>query len=316
MNKSIKKQFAFTLIELLVVIAIIGILSALIVVGMNSATDKARLAKGQAFSSSLRNALMDNLISDWKFDQVGAPGANQTPDTWGANTCTLYGAGGSQNLPQLQTTGCVLGNCLTFDGTDDYVNCGNNVAIGYNSFTFSFWAKTSVSNAIQSVIRRAASTTGWVGTFYFPYSSTRNALFYITESSYSAGSIYMYMEPYNNSSNVTDNIWHYFVGTCDRSKAAPPQVYLDGILKNSSTYYGNCNQVTDNIPTGALLIGASNYFNGSIDEVRIYSVAIPTSQIKQNYLTGLNRLLVNNQVSGEEYAQRVAELETDFAKNQ
>ena len=55
MNRFIKK--AFTLIELLVVIAIIGILSGLIVVTMSGVTQKARIAKAQAFSNSLRNAL-------------------------------------------------------------------------------------------------------------------------------------------------------------------------------------------------------------------------------------------------------------------
>ncbi|MFA5013447.1 MAG: type II secretion system protein, partial [Candidatus Paceibacterota bacterium] len=90
MNKRLFR--AFTLIELLVVIAIIGILSALIIVGMNSTTQKATIAKAQVFSNSLRNSLMGNLISEWKFDQVNVPAANQTPDSWsGGNTGTLNG---------------------------------------------------------------------------------------------------------------------------------------------------------------------------------------------------------------------------------
>jgi len=59
---------AFTLIELLVVIAIIGILSGLIIVSMNGITNSATVAKAQVFSNSLRNALMMNLVSEWKFD--------------------------------------------------------------------------------------------------------------------------------------------------------------------------------------------------------------------------------------------------------
>jgi prepilin-type N-terminal cleavage/methylation domain-containing protein len=73
---------AFTLIELLVVIAIIGILSALIIVGMSSTTQKATIAKAQVFSNSLRNSLMNNLISEWKFNGSGLnDGDNATQRT-------------------------------------------------------------------------------------------------------------------------------------------------------------------------------------------------------------------------------------------
>jgi len=49
---------SFTLIEILVVIVIIGILSAFIIVSMSGVSQKATIAKGQAFANSLKNALM------------------------------------------------------------------------------------------------------------------------------------------------------------------------------------------------------------------------------------------------------------------
>jgi prepilin-type N-terminal cleavage/methylation domain-containing protein len=58
MNKSTRKQFAFTLIELLVVIAIIGILSALIVVSMNGATNSANDARRKDNIDTVRKALI------------------------------------------------------------------------------------------------------------------------------------------------------------------------------------------------------------------------------------------------------------------
>ncbi|MDD3170409.1 MAG: LamG domain-containing protein [Candidatus Pacebacteria bacterium] len=294
MNKS------FTLIEILVVIVIIGIISAFIIVSMAGVSDKATIAKGQAFSNSLKNSLMLNLVSEWRLDDASGITAQ---DQWGTSTGAWSGAGGgSYTSPSWRTSSeCVSNGCLAFDGTDDYVNCGSNIAIGLNSFTFSFWAKTSVNNTLKTTIKRLAAITGWVGAFEVPHSGTRNAIFYITDGNYSVGSIYRYMEPHTNNSNTTDNKWHYFVGACDRSQHKAPDVYLDGILKNGASS-GYCDQLTDDIPLGLLYIGGtSGYFNGLIDDVRIYNAAIPSSQIQQNYYLGLNQLLINNGIAFKEY---------------
>jgi prepilin-type N-terminal cleavage/methylation domain-containing protein len=301
---------AFTLIELLVVIAIIGILSGLIVVSMGNITQKATIAKAQVFSNSLRNSLMLNLTAEWKFDGSGVDDGNiattaYTQDSWGGvNNCTIAGT------PFVYSgSNCVNGSCLQFNGSTDYLNCGSNVAIGLNSFTFSFWAKTSISGVSQTVIRRLASTTGWVGEISLPYTLTRNLLFYVTTSTYSGSSIFQYMSPYDDNSNTTDDNWHFFVASCDRSKHEPPNVYLDGVLKNGYPT-GYCDLLTDNIPAGILTIGfgSRGYFNGFLDEIRAYNAAMPISQIQQQYYVGLNRLLANGNIGIDEYNQRIKEI--------
>jgi general secretion pathway protein G len=58
------KNKAFTLIELLVVIAIIGLLAAIVIVNVNSARDKAKIAKTkadlEAFKTALQMYAIDN----------------------------------------------------------------------------------------------------------------------------------------------------------------------------------------------------------------------------------------------------------------
>jgi hypothetical protein len=52
----------------------------------------------------------------------------------------------------------------------------------------------------------------------------------------------------------------------------------------------------------------SSYFLGFLDDIRIYNSAISVSEIKQNYVAGLNSLLQNGAISKEEYNQRTLNL--------
>ena len=64
-----KKDKAFTLIELLVVIAIVGLLSSIVLIGVNSARGKARIAKGLQFNKNIEHSLGDSMIARWCFDE-------------------------------------------------------------------------------------------------------------------------------------------------------------------------------------------------------------------------------------------------------
>jgi type II secretion system protein G len=65
---------AFTLIELLVVIAIIGLLASIVVVNVNSARDKAKIAKAKSDLDSFRQALTLYEGDNGKFPDAGACG--------------------------------------------------------------------------------------------------------------------------------------------------------------------------------------------------------------------------------------------------
>ncbi len=291
---------------------VIGILSAFILVGMSSITDKANIAKSQAFINSMDNSLLMGRVSQWNFNKLtGTVGQDVSPaagfieDSWTNNNCTAFG------YPNLEESECVTGKCLSFNGSTDYVDCGTGVTIGLNSFTFSFWVKTS-RNVLQTAIQRSAAVTGWVGRFHVPAGTNVNSLFYVTNGN--NHDIYRYYNPYSNNSNTINNKWHYLVGSCDRSQSKPPDVYLDGVLLNGSSTAGTCNQLEENIPAGTFLIGTTN-FQGLIDDVSIYNLAVPISQIQQNYFLGLNSLYKNKGITKIEYGQRLTELRSNIVEN-
>ena len=291
-----KIKTAFTLIELLVVIAIIGILSGLIIVSMSGVTASATVAKSKVFSNSLRNALMLNLVSDWKFNENTG---STTVDSWsGGNTGTLTGP---THLPVWKTgNDCVEGSCLLLDGTEDYVDfgTGSNLIITSN-LTVETWVKTTASNRRVMGKDNVLNTKGWtVWTDAFGIKVD-------------VGNYW-----YGITSNKINSDWHHLAVTYIGDGTAP-KFYIDGVSQTLTlTAVGDAlHGFTDSGET--LTVGRShgfvasfNYFVGQIDGARIYNAAIPVSRIREQYYSGLNGLLSSGGMGAEEYRERIGQIDS------
>jgi prepilin-type N-terminal cleavage/methylation domain-containing protein len=299
MNKALKT--AFTLIELLVVIAIVGILSGLIVVSTSSMTQKANLAKAQMFSSSLRNALMANIIGEWKLDDTSGTAVS---DTWAKVSngtlvnfnYTTAGSGDTNTDGWMSSSNCISGTCLKFDGSNDYLNLGSNTILDVAStITIGVWIKTSEYAGCQDILEKNyynwAIRKSWNGsivgypTFLLRLSGTVKELSSTAET----------------GARIYDDNWHYIVATYDGTWM---KLYIDG-AENRST-----NSYSGTITTGGTLYvgytaATTGYYNGLLDELRVYSAAIPSSQVKEQYYAGINSLLASGQITKEEYLSRI-----------
>ncbi len=107
-NKMQKQKKGFTLIELLVVIAIIGILSAIGLVSLNGAREKARDSKRQSDLSSVKSAIA------LYYDDNNSlyPATNDSSSTGGAwaSLATALVPTYSGALPLSATAGATTGN--------------------------------------------------------------------------------------------------------------------------------------------------------------------------------------------------------------
>jgi prepilin-type N-terminal cleavage/methylation domain-containing protein len=291
MNKLIKQ--AFTLIELLVVIAIIGILSGLIIVTMGGVTEKANIAKSQVFSNSLRNSLMLNLISEYKFDGTTANGGpvtvNDILDQWGNHNCSISGV-----APMVKTgNNCVSGSCIYFNReSDGYITCGNLGS--YNSFTVNFWARKDTGTDYNCFL---SGNTGFAAGFYF-WAGANTLYTKIGDGTTGVDMI---------STLIPGTSWNNYTFIADKSLNLQ-KLYLNGVFVNSA----DTTSVVGSISIGNFIIGYSqgnsapyNEFRGHIDDVRFFNAAIPTSQIQEQYYAGLNSLLINGNISREEYLNRI-----------
>jgi len=270
------KSKSFTLIELLVVIVIIGILAGVIMISTSSSINKANLAKAQAFSSTVQNELLLNLVSEWTFDEPELSG-NTTKDSWGSNHGTVVGA----TRHNANSGECIFGGCYEF-ASGNYISIGNIQMA--NQVSISAWGKTD--KTIPQMIFGQTS-----GTFlYFPVSS--NGKVKASFDGASAGNpecVY-----------ISDDNWHFIVITNNNSVA---KMYIDGILQPNWT---------ETLATTSLFFSigkygaSSNYlYAGLIDDIRLYSATLSSSQIKQNYIAGLDSLLSSGNISKDDYNQRI-----------
>lgn len=314
-----KRQKSFTLIEILVVIVVIGVLSAFILVGMSSITNSANIAKGKAFFNSMDNSMLLDRVSQWKLDVINYPSNDQTPDSWGTNTCTLEDTTacsftGTLKCPQPVTSGCPSGNCLSFDGIDDYIDCGNGASLNPDySFTIAAWFNVHGFSAQSnnSIVDRyhAGGANDKKGYKLYAYSGTPS-YFLGAAGDGTANLVFVGSQTY---SPISLDKWYY--GVMTHSYAATNgslKLYLNGELKDTKTINGYTKFPSTNglkIGTYVYWPSVSNFiFNGLIDDVQIYSQTIPAFQIHQNYYIGLNNLLLNNGIGAIEYTNRLAEV--------
>ena len=163
---------------------------------------------------------------------------------------------------------------LYFDGTDDYVMSDISPIAGNTAKTVEAWIKTTANSnpsagGVQKVIvEMGLMSTGTRFTFNL---LNNNAIRLEVEGN-----------GINGTNAVNDGLWHHVAGVYDPLATTKVALYLDGVLEAS----GNLTVAVNTAATGNIQIGRRcdgiHYFNGTIDEVRVWNVARTASQIANN----------------------------------
>ena len=194
-----------------------------------------------------------SLVGYWKLDESGGDVVYDSSRY--KNHGTVYGA-----IPTSHTLG------YSFDGVNDYINTG----ILYNTslpFTLSGWAKTNDKSLQQAFI----GNVGNAGTNRL-YMGVRTGNYWI--------GIGITQKYTISASAITNNVWFHWIlvgtGLPDRIS----YYYINGNQVDTVAYAGTSQQTEEPLYIGAINADPnSSFFNGSIDEVRIYNRALSTSEI-------------------------------------
>ena len=274
-------------------------------ISTSSSIDKANIAKLKVFEESIANDLAVNMVSGWKLD-------GNASDAWGGNDGAWNGVAAGDNRSANYRPGseCVSGQCLDFDGTDDYIDLSNHVSsLKLNTGTLTVWFKTN-STGTHSIFAAGDLLTDFlglgIGSAAGAYNNESLHFGIISDNVWRFIGYVRHGEQY-----YADNKWHHVVVAVGSSFN---KIYIDGVNENMTYEYGSAsigNYFLNPSNLDTMAIGrrfypnSPLYFNGLIDNVRIYNAALSSSQIKQNYIAGLDSLLSKGNISKEDYNQRI-----------
>ncbi|TND07789.1 MAG: hypothetical protein FD123_2940 [Bacteroidetes bacterium] len=179
------------------------------------------------------------------------------------------------------------GNCLSFNGMTDYVDCGL-VNFGTSDFSSECWVNFSLpSPGTQGIMGNWVLGTPWPSYFYVVYGLLGSTT--LTAAFHRDGPAFNTYASWNTGGTLTG--WHHIATVYDRDGMM--ELYVDGILRASASI-AFADGLTINSPApfmiGSLGSGVASFF-GKIDEVRLWTKALTQAEIRD----GMCRKLTGNE---------------------
>ncbi len=211
-----------------------------------------------------------SLIGFWPLDE----GSNSVAYDYSGTNAT-----GSWYGSQVGTTGGYYSSGKigpytgAFDGTSTYVvNAANNSAFTLtNAVTMVAWVKVNASGTDMKIISKRPS---YVLTVY-----NNN----IPETEIFIGGSSQDTRSAGGGTTLVNGVWYQIAGTYDGSTV---KTYVNGVLDRQVSASGIMSSTTYAIDLGKTADGIANYFNGLIDDARVYNRALTAAQIAALYNGG------------------------------
>ncbi|MFZ2658438.1 MAG: LamG-like jellyroll fold domain-containing protein [Victivallales bacterium] len=199
--------------------------------------------------------LTNGLVAYYPFNR-----GNASDESGNGNNGTVYGATLAPNRFG------AANSAYYFNGISDYIGCGTNASLDLTAFSISYWVNYSSLPGIGSnsyILSKGGNYASYMDQVpYVYFSEGGNAL--------------------STNSKLSSGKWYNIVATYDQNFF---KVYVNGKWEAN----GGLNPVpagsTDPLFLGASSLGGivSDYFNGTLDDVRIYNRALAPSEVTELY---------------------------------
>ncbi|MCK4292398.1 MAG: hypothetical protein KAY65_04325, partial [Planctomycetes bacterium] len=216
---------------------------------------------------------LDVMSRDWLLGDADIEPQEPDPDglvAWydfenNANDSSPNGNDGTENGEPSYSIGHVGSSALDLDGIDDYIDCGNGASLNVtDEVTITMWIKTDDAGNGEDNPYVAKGDVSYA----FKHKNTDNLEFFVYDGDWHVVSF-----PVDSSFN---GLWHHLAGTYD---GAQLKMYVDGELKATTDYVGVIAVSADNLNIGRNSGVTDRFFDGAIDDVRIYDYALTIDEI-------------------------------------
>ena len=237
---------------------------------------------GKKLINTTQDINANGLIAHWTFDGKDTPWSSSSAGT----TLDTSGNGHTGTLTSMSRTITPtigkLGQALSFDGVNDYVNVPYNASFDIDntqSLSVSMWFKaTSFPGAGVYSKLFGRNNIGNTGYQCFIYQSEQRVTCYVRDTVGHSDTF---------TANINLNEWYHLVYVIDGTGNGTGTIYLD----NVATVNSNLNDTNPfggggSFRLGYSDIGTAGYFTGSLDDVRIYNRVLSSTEISAIYNSG------------------------------
>jgi len=229
-----------------------------------------------------------SLLGYWSIDFSNSTGIfdNSSYNNFGIFTGEGFGEG-AKSIGK-------YGEALEFDGDSDYINLGDTASGDYDAMTVEAWIKrTGSDSGWETALHRndeytIGSSVFFIGLEASTYDITATIGGGATGPTYQSG---------NTNIPAELDTWYHVVNSWDGTTA---RVYVDGKeILNYPLSSANFKALTATKGSAITRIGTSSsasngyFFNGEVDEVKIYSRALSPEEINASYDNSLYKLKHN-----------------------